>query len=258
MNGPGAGFGVVKNGDTVRRLAASTPPRMLEVLAHLARVGFDGAPRALGRDTAGRFIFTFIPGVVATPPYQDWVLSDATLASVARLLRRYHNAVANFSPAWKVDASPDAPLPSGQLIAAHLDVSLANVVVRDGVAVALIDFEEVALSPALADVVRTARHWCPLIDPVDLRDGLEPLVGQHLRRLKVFASSYGLETDDRRAFPAELLANIDRTYARMRDGAAAGHPGYIREWTGSHATRNRRARAWARGQIDAIAEALET
>lgn len=254
LTGPGAGYGVVRIGDTIRRPRAGTPQAMLDVLAHLETVGFAGAPRYKGRDSAGRFILSYIPGDVATHPFPAWVLTEPALVSVARLLRRYHDAVSNFHLTWNTTKA-DPPYPLGPGIAAHLDVSMTNVVFQDGLAVALIDFEEVAVAPVLVDVVRAARHWCPLIDPTDLRAGLEPLAGKQLQRLSVFVNAYALSPEDRRSFATELLANMDRTYARMRDGAAMGHAGYVREWHGPHAKRNRRARYWAVQHINAIQNA---
>jgi hypothetical protein len=58
----------------------------------------------------------------------------------------------------------------------------------------------------------------------------------------VFVNAYALSLEIRSSFAIELLAKIDRAYARMRGGAAMGHAGYVREWHGTHAKRNRRAK----------------
>jgi hypothetical protein len=41
---------------------------------------------------------TYIDGWAAVPPLRDDMLTDEALASVAALLRRYHQAVASFRP----------------------------------------------------------------------------------------------------------------------------------------------------------------
>jgi hypothetical protein len=90
---------VSRLGDTVRRPARANGAATEALLAHLERVGFDGAPRFLGRDERGGEILSFIPGRAAIEPYEDWALTDAALVSVAALLRRFHDAVASFHPA---------------------------------------------------------------------------------------------------------------------------------------------------------------
>jgi hypothetical protein len=214
------------------------------VLRHLETVGFDGAPRLLGQDEFGHWILTFVAGDVALPPWPDWVARDATLASVATLLRRFHKAVAGLRPPTRMRWPTTAPRGYEGNVVGHMDVSMANVVCRNGEAVALIDFEEVGMVAAVWDVVRTARHWVPLIDPADLTGGLRSLAGRHVDRLQLFLDAYHLGEDDRARFVDAVLLNADVTYEQMRQGAAAGHPGYVREWTGHAAARNRRGRRW--------------
>lgn len=52
---------VVRVGATVRKPATRATPAVAALLGHLARAGFDGSPRSLGRDEAGRHILEFIP-----------------------------------------------------------------------------------------------------------------------------------------------------------------------------------------------------
>jgi len=79
--------GVVCIGDTVRRPVSPASPFVHELLLHLERVGFTGAPRFLGIDERGREILSFIDGTV--PPDLDPELSDEQLTTAAHLLRRY-------------------------------------------------------------------------------------------------------------------------------------------------------------------------
>jgi hypothetical protein len=222
------------------------------VLQHLEGVGFDGCPRLLGRDDHGRWILTYIPGDVALLPWPDWVAADATLVSVARLLRRFHDAVAGLRPPAET-RWPTTPPPGyeGDVVG-HMDVSMANVVCRRGEAVALIDFEEVGMVTPVWDVVRTARHWVPLLDPDDLIGGLAGLAGDQVARLGRFLDAYGLADADRARFLEAVLVSADVTYERMR---RCGSPGYTREWTGHAAVRNRRGRRWVeahRGELERV------
>src|SRR5580693_3841759 len=89
---------VVRVGDTVLRPAAPCWPATHALLAHLAAVGFDGAPRALAVSPYTETL-TYIAGHAAVPPLAGDMLTDAALVSVADLLRRYHLAAASFDPA---------------------------------------------------------------------------------------------------------------------------------------------------------------
>ena len=64
-------------------------------------------------------------------PWPEWVHADATLAQVARWLRRYHDAVADFVPpaaaVWRMGGQW-AP----GLIVGHNDAAPYNAVWRDG------------------------------------------------------------------------------------------------------------------------------
>src|SRR6476469_10159402 len=55
----------VRIGDTVHRTSYAWSPAVLDLLQHVEREGFDGAPRALGFDDQGREVLTFIDGEVA-------------------------------------------------------------------------------------------------------------------------------------------------------------------------------------------------
>ena len=67
-------------------------------------------------------------------------LADAALASMARLMRGLHDAARGFDPqglTWDERLAD----PVGGMLVCHNDVELSNVVFRDGIAVALLDFE---------------------------------------------------------------------------------------------------------------------
>ena len=146
---------VVRLGDTVRRPWRPTTPSTHALLMHLQEVGFDGAPRLLGVDERGREVLTYVPGTAISPPYPPWSLTTSALESVARLLHRYHDAVASFDGgglAWQL------PVPERFTtgLVSHNDPNLDNVVFRDGVAVALIDFD--LARPRVAGVGRRRRR----------------------------------------------------------------------------------------------------
>ena len=89
--------GIVRVGGTVRRPMGRNAAFVHALLNHLEAVGFDGAPRYLGVDAAGREVLTYIEGEVAGRPHPAWIADEGRLASIGRLLRRYDDATAGFT-----------------------------------------------------------------------------------------------------------------------------------------------------------------
>jgi hypothetical protein len=246
---------VVRVGDTVRRPARSTTASVQALFAHLHAAGFDGVPEPLGTDEQGREMLSFIPGDVPVPPYPDWALADATLASVARLLRRYHEAAVGFDAgAWPWSA--ELVDPGGGPIVIHGDVCPENVVFRDLEAVALLDFDFAAPGRPLSDVASTISMWAPLRDPRTVdpeRARLDPFT-----RAAVFCGAYGVSAAERE----QLLAMWPQA---RRDGIAfvrrhvdAGEPAFVEMWKAAGGEEGeRRNLAWIDENLDRLRRALD-
>jgi hypothetical protein len=248
---------VVRVGDTVRRPVRPHSATVAAFLRHLEAVGFTGAPRWLGHDEQGREVLSYVPGDVGVPPFPAWVADDELLRSVAELQAQLHAAARTFVP--PADAVWDAAnLPSAEpgAVVCHNDLCIENVVVREGRAVAFIDFDFAAPTDPRYDIAIAARHWVPVRDPVDL-DPAHARVGvgvgvEQLRRFAAFADAHGLDEDDRAAVVAMLGAFLDRALTTMKARADAGRPGYVDAWVRGYPKQNRRARAW----LDAHADEL--
>jgi hypothetical protein len=241
---------VVRVGDTVLRPTAPCWPATHALLAHLAAVGFDGAPRILAVSPYTETL-TYIAGQAAVPPLAGDMLTDAALVSVADLLRRYHLAVASFDPAgYEWPRSIPARFRTG--LVSHNDVYPANVVFRDGRAVALIDFDLAGPGSAIWDLAAAARSWAPLADDQDVADCLQ---GRALERFQIFLDASRLSRADRRRVAEAIVANHDWTYAIVTEAAAAGHQGFADHWR-TVAEPVARARRWCqRYQRDLLAAA---
>ena len=249
LAGGTANRGLVKRiGNTVCRPRASAATHAL--LDHLARTGFDGAPRVIAADAVTETL-SFIEGWAAVPPLPEEMLTDHALASLAGLLRRYHQAVASFDPAgYRWPRRVPARF-AGRLVS-HNDVHPANVIFRGGQAVALIDFDLAGPGSVAWDLAAAARHWCPLYDEADVRDSRQ---GQALRRFRLLLDAYGLPAAGRRQVAEAILANHDWSCAIITDAAQAGHPGFIDCWAHLGGTM-RRARRWCQThQHDILAAA---
>ncbi len=226
MAGGTANRGLVhRAGPTVRRPRAPAGAATHALLGHLAAAGFDGAPRLLAADATTETL-SYIEGWAAVPPLPEEVLTEQTLASVAQLLRRYHQAVASFDPASYRWPRPVPDRFAGPLVS-HNDVHPANVIFRAGRAVALIDFDLAGPGSPAWDLASAARHWCPLYDERDVGDSRQ---GQALPRFRLLLDAYGLAAAGRREVAEAVLANHDWSSAIITDAAQAGHPGFIDYW----------------------------
>jgi len=241
---------VLRVGDTVQRPAAPCWRATHALLAHLAAAGFDGAPRALAVN-AGTETLTYIEGQAAVLPVPADLLSDAALVSVAELLRRYHRAAASFDPAgYRWPRPIPARFRTG--LVSHNDVHPANLVFRDGRAVALIDFDLAGPGSAVWDIAAAARSWAPLYDEQDITDGRQ---GRALERFRIFVHACGLTRAERREVAEAVVANHDWTYEIVTEAAAAGHRGFADHWNQVAGTAARARRWCGRHQRDLLAAA---
>lgn len=229
---------VVRVGDTVVRPVAPCRRATHALLGHLSAVGFDGAPRVLAVGPATETL-TYIEGTAAVPPLPADMLTDAALASVADLLRRYHRAAASFDPAGY---SWPRPVPARYRtgLVSHNDVHPANLVFRGGRAVALIDFDLAGPGSAAWDFAAAARSLVPLQDEADVTDSRR---GRAVARFRLFLEASGLSRAGRRGVAEAVLANHDWTYAIVAEAAAAGHAAFADQWR-AVAAPAARARRW--------------
>lgn len=218
---------VFKIEDTVRRPAGEWTPAVHALLGHFERVGFEGAPRALGFDDEGREVLSFVEG---EPGHAPVPCDDAVLVALARLLRRMHDAQAGFEPPADARWQGHVGSPAAGDVICHLDLFWTNVIFRNGLPVVLIDWELAAPSPRLLDVASAASYWAPLrIDEQALEWGL-PLERRG-ERLRLLCDAYGLDAGERARFLDEHAAHRLRGYEQHRVwGGIERRPGWAEMW----------------------------
>jgi hypothetical protein len=191
---------VVRVGDTVRRPVG--PLGVQALLRWYDEVGFDGAPRFLGIDDRGREVLSFVEGEPAFAPVPQ---DDAVVAAIGRLLRRAHDAQAGFrhptNPGWDTHV---AGTDRGEVIG-HLDLFWTNVVFRDGMPIALIDWELAAPVSRVLEVALAATYWAPLRTDAQLAGWGLPL-DRRGERLRILCDAYGLDGSQRERLLGELEA----------------------------------------------------
>ena len=195
----GAQRRVVRVGDSVRIPSHERSGYVAEVLGHLERVGFDGAPRWLGRTSDGYDSLSYIEGTV--PTHAPFDMDDSQLVGAADLVRRFHDAVAETS------------LSRGAETVCHGDLGPHNTVFRGGRPVAIIDWD---------DGVGPGRRAVDFADAVwgfaDVTDDSVP-VAEQARRVAMMCTGYPGMTP--RIVVDELGAQFERA---RRNHEAAGRP----------------------------------
>ena len=238
---------VVRIGNTVRRPPSKHRAAINALLEHVHETGLLDVPVAHGLDEQGRETFSFIEGDVPIPPYPAWAVTDASLRSVAELLRRYHEAVASFS---SEDLEWPAALadPNGGTLVCHNDVCLENVVFRNGKAVGLLDFDFAAPGRRLYDVAMTVRMCGAVRHPANVHPSFGSV--DALKRLAIFCRAYGLEAEEGDELVAGMLAAGKTGRAFVKERADAGEPLFLEIWNDEG--RFNRDESWVSEHADAI------
>jgi Phosphotransferase enzyme family len=212
---------VVRVGDTVRRPTWEWSPAVHALLHHFESVGFEGAPRFLGFDDQGREILSFVEGDAGLAPLPA---GDEVLVELGRLLRRAHEAVASFEP------PPDAAWFSGGEgpLVCHRDLYPPNVVLRDGLPAALIDWDLAGPAEPLDDIVSAASFWAPLRTDAEAW-GLS--LQRVPERVRILCDAYGLSAEDRARFVGRAIEHRRGGYElHRRLGGEERRAGWREMW----------------------------
>lgn len=253
---------VVREGAHVLRPSNPHTATIHDFLRFLRAAGFEAASRPVGVDPDGRERLEFITGDVAVPPYPRWAETDMALATAAALLRRLHDVSARYVPAagatWSTEMADPlaASLDPADLVIAHNDVCLENLVYRNEVAVGLLDFDFAAPGRRIWDLACFARMNVPIDTDDDAR-----LLGRRgpfdaARRLRIVADAYGVPPD-RTAFLDVLAEGVQRGGQFLQRRLDEGNEAFRQmvASTGGMAKFDRR-RAWFAAHRDRLAAAL--
>ena len=248
--------GAVKVGDTVRRRAGPWTSAVHALLAHLRRVGFDAAPEPLGMDEQGRAVLKFIPGQVHQgwpDPMPSWIYEDeVTLIEAARLLRRYHDLLATFTPPpdarWRIVA------PGPHEVICHNDWAPYNALFDGHRPIAMLDWDSAGPGSRVWDAALSAYTWVPLYPKANANDLVIPLPVRASRLARFCAAYRGVE-------PAEVLEMLVPQLRFLADfiqaEADAGDPGFAKLAAWDVPSRTRERAALLRDQTRLLLDAID-
>ncbi len=195
---------VTRRGDIVLRETGPWAGSVHDLLKHLEERGFEGAPRVVGSgfDDQGRETLTYVEGQVVHPAL--W--SEAALATMGALLRRLHNATASFLPpasaVWRPWFGREIGTPD---IIGHCDVSPWNVIMRNGHAYALIDWEVAGPVNRLTEVALVAWTCAQLYDDDIAERNNLPDARSRMKLVRRFVDAYELPAGERHQLADRMI-----------------------------------------------------
>jgi aminoglycoside phosphotransferase (APT) family kinase protein len=239
--GDGVTPGIVRIGDTVRRPVRPFTATVQAYLSHLHAAGFTGAPVPLGFDEQGREILSFVAGDVPREPLHPEATGEDVLAALARLVRDLHAAAEGWKPPPGAVWGGNPGATERPELVTHRDYCPGNVVFRNGLPAALIDFDLARPTTRLYDIANALYWWAPLLDPLDRTPALAE--AELPRRVAVFADSYGMTADQRRGLVPVADQMIRRFHISTREKADID-PVFRRMWDAGVKDRLPRAEQW--------------
>lgn len=248
---------VVRIGNAVHRVPGPWSASIHQLLRHLQQENFGGAPRFLGFDDEGREMLSYIEGEVGHFPAPAYVWSEATLTAMAQLIRRYHDATADYiAPAggvWQI-TYPDS---MQHEVICHNDIAPYNVVFERQRPHALFDFDVAGPGPRRWDMAYAAYRFVPLehTDEAWLeRLRLTEPATQGVR-LQLFCDAYGISAQ-------QVLATVEERVEALctfiTNAAANGNIAFQRQIQEGHLAHYERELVTLRDSLPQIAQALST
>lgn len=179
--------------ETVTRPAGRHSRTVHSFLRHLREKGLDCVPEPLSLNEETEML-RYIDGESGGDGWKNQH-DEHGLRSAARLLRRIHDASADWVP--PDDAVFDAPPAAADGdVYVHGDPGPWNFVWRDGEAIALIDWDFLHRAPRLDDVAYALLWFAPMRDDQSSMEWHHfPHVPDRRARIEAFLDAYGIPAD---------------------------------------------------------------
>lgn len=207
---------IFRRGDLVHRTPQPWTPAIADVLLYLESVGFEGASRHRGYDDESRELLTFLPGEDG-PISWGYLHSDEGLASMARLLRSYHDAIREYQPPADAVWAHSVGAPGPGEIIVHGDFAPWNLVWVEQEAVGIFDWDFAHPADPMHDVYYAMDWTVPFRDDETCRDSHHfQSIPDRAHRVKVFLDAYGVDE-----VPADVAAGVAAVRRTVQDRMAA-------------------------------------
>jgi hypothetical protein len=216
LTGGNASTEVVRVGPTVRRPSGPWSPSIDALLQFFELHDVVGTPRALGYDSRGRQMLSYVAGYVDPDPSD---LDVARLGEVGQLIRRLHDVAEAFDAVdgavWNVLIPPDR-----EDLICHHDLAPWNLV-RDESRLTFIDWDGAGPGSRLWDLSYAAHGFVPLSP----RSGLNDQVAA--QRLVALIGGYGLDVAGR----VELIAMLGQRVRAMYEFLQKSNEDAVQPWS---------------------------
>ena len=223
---------VYRIGDTVRRDVKPDSERIHRLFQHLESKGFKQAPRFLGIDEQNREVLSFIEGEAGNYPLKPYMWSNESLKEIAKMLRRYHDAVSDFpvEEGWEpIDNTPE-PME----IICHNDFAVYNMIYHNGKPAGIIDFDMAAPGPRLWDIAY-ALYTCVPLSRLHHTEAGEPVYYDAVKdaerikeRIRLFLEAYGMKGIEKGFLEMVLLMRVEGLCKIMKRKAGEGDQAFQR------------------------------
>ncbi len=196
---------VSRIGNVVHRETGLWAPTVHRLLKHLEDVGFTGSPGVVGSgfDKSGRETLSYIDGEVVHPgPWRE-----QAMPLLGQLLKKLHDATKSFSipknAIWRQWYGRSLGGP--EYVIGHCDMGPWNIISRDGLPVAMIDWEVAGPVDPIFELAQTCWLNAQLYDDdVAERVGLASLEDR-ARHARLILDGYNLPQLQRKGFVNKMI-----------------------------------------------------
>ena len=223
---------ITKAADKVIRPANPWTSHVHAFLAFMHENGFTQLPKPYGLNSDGMEMISYVEGTVYNDCLPDFILTDDVLMDAARFQRRYHDLAESYMSRLTGEEIWMLPRKTPTEVMCHGDFAPYNTTFVDGRLYGIIDFDTLHPGPKLWDIAYTVYRWVPFVSPLnsDYRGDLE----NQIRRLKLFADTYGLSREDRLALPAMMITRLQSLVNFMLGQADDGNEDFRKNIEDGH------------------------
>jgi len=209
---------VYRQGNILIKETGNWAPTVHALLNHLEHQGFEAAPRVIGSgfDEHGRETLSFIEGDFIDPG--PW--SSEACYEIGVLLRKLHHTTATFQPPenaiWRPWFGRQLGKPS---LIGHCDFASWNIVARNGLPYALIDWEYAGPVDPLVELAQVCWLNAKLHDDVVAEIEALPDLTERASHLRAIVDGYGLSQKERQNFVDKIVEFVVFATANEADKA---------------------------------------